>query len=96
MASIPAASSFVEGKWPVIQQTLEDYIRIPNQSPMFDPEHLTNGFCAQVVALFTSWVEAQALPGLSMEVISEAGRTPLIYIEVASTGGEGTVLLYVR
>ena len=93
-ASLPLLKSFVEEKWPAIQTTLEEYIRIPNQSPMFDPEHLTNGCAERVVCLFTAWVTAQAVPGLTMEVICEAGRTPLIYIEVASTGGEGTVLLY--
>ena len=93
-ASLPALKSFVEGKWPAIQATLEECIRIPNQSPMFDPEHLTNGLTTRIVDLFTAWVTAQAVPGLTMEVICEAGRTPLLYVEVASTGGEGTVLMY--
>jgi acetylornithine deacetylase/succinyl-diaminopimelate desuccinylase-like protein len=69
--------------------------RIPNQSPMFDPEHLTNGHTDAVVSLFTSWVAAQAIPNLSLEVVQAPGRTPLIYIEVPATGGTGaTVLMY--
>ena len=89
-----AITAFVEGKWPVIQSTLEDYIRIPNQSPMFDPNWEANGHTDKVVELFKSWVAAQAVPGLKLEVLREAGRTPLIFMEVPSTGGAGTVLLY--
>jgi hypothetical protein len=34
LADASKCTAFVESKWPVIQQTLEDYIKIPNQSPM--------------------------------------------------------------
>ena len=48
-----------------------------------------------MVALFTSWVNAQAIPNLTLEVVQAPGRTPLIFIEVPSTGGAGaTVLMY--
>ena len=88
-----ALTSFVDKQWPAVQTALEAYIRIPNQSPMFDPEWASNGHTAAVVQLFTSWVAAQAVPGLKLEVLQEAGRTPLIFMEVASTGGAGTVLM---
>jgi hypothetical protein len=42
-----------------------------------------------VVELFTQWVAAQAVPGLTCEVLQEPNRTPLIFIEVPATGGEG-------
>ena len=45
------------------------------------------------MTLFTAWVAAQKIPGLTCEVLSEPGRTPLIFIEIASTGGAGTVLM---
>jgi acetylornithine deacetylase/succinyl-diaminopimelate desuccinylase-like protein len=61
---------------------------------MFDANHLTNGYTDKVVSLFSAWVAAQAVPGLKLEVIADAGRTPLLFIEVAATGGEGTVLMY--
>ena len=88
-----SVTSFVDGKWPAVQEALEAYIRIPNQSPMFDPEWAANGHTAAVVKLFTSWVAAQALPGLRLEVLQAEGRTPLIFMEVDSTGGAGTVLM---
>jgi acetylornithine deacetylase/succinyl-diaminopimelate desuccinylase-like protein len=93
--SVPAATAFVEKSWPSIQTTLEDCIRVPSQSPQFDPEHLTNGHAMKVVELLTAWVAEQKMEGLTLEVISDPGRTPLIFIEVAATGGAGgTVLLY--
>ena len=53
----------------------------------------TNGHVDAVVALFSKWVAAQALPGLVFEVIKEAGRTPLLYLELPGTA-PGTVLMY--
>ena len=92
--SVPAATAFVEAAWPSIQTTLEAFIRIPNQSPQFDPDHLTNGHCENVITLFSDWVHAQALPGLTLEVVRAPGRTPLMFLEVEATGGaSGTVLL---
>ena len=65
------SAAFVESVWPSIQSTLEHYITIPNQSPMFDADHQTNGHTDAVVKLFTEWVSAQAVPGLTMEVRKE-------------------------
>jgi hypothetical protein len=39
------------------------------------------------VALFVEWVKAQAVPGLSCEVVQLAGRTPLIFCEIAADAG---------
>jgi hypothetical protein len=36
-ADASQCKAFVESKWPSIQQTLEEYITIPNQSPMCAP-----------------------------------------------------------
>jgi hypothetical protein len=35
--------TLVEDTWSSIVPTLEQYIRIPNQSPLFDPEWKRNG-----------------------------------------------------
>lgn len=59
----------------------------------FDPEWKTNGYDQKVVQLFTEWVAAQAVPGLTCEVLQEPNRTPLIFIEVPATGGEGGTVL---
>ncbi|HEX3107939.1 MAG TPA: M20/M25/M40 family metallo-hydrolase, partial [Thermoanaerobaculia bacterium] len=76
-----------------IVPTLQQYIRIPNQSPLFDPEWRRNGYMHQAVALARSWVEQQNVRGLKLEVKETEGRTPLIFMEI--DGDEkSTVLMY--
>jgi acetylornithine deacetylase/succinyl-diaminopimelate desuccinylase-like protein len=43
-----------------------------------------------------AWVEAQKIPGLTLEVVRIAGRTPVLFFEVPATkaGSTQTVLMY--
>lgn len=72
---------------------LEQYIRIPNQSPLFDPEWKKNGHMHRAVALARNWVEQQGVRGLTIEVHEIADRTPLIYMEIEGDPSS-TVLMY--
>ena len=76
-----------------IVPTLHDYIRIPNQSPLFDPEWQKNGHMKRAVELARAWVEKQKLTGLRIDVKEIEGRTPLIYIEIDGDP-RSTVLMY--
>jgi acetylornithine deacetylase/succinyl-diaminopimelate desuccinylase-like protein len=76
-----------------IVPTLERYIRIPNQSPLFDPNWKKNGHMGQAVALARTWVEEQKIEGLRIETHEIEGRTPLIFIEVDGDSSS-TVLMY--
>lgn len=76
-----------------IVPTLQRYIRIPNQSPLFDPDWKANGHMQQAVALARAWVEEQQIPGLHIETHDLEGRTPLIFIEVDGDDSS-TVLMY--
>ncbi|HUR83248.1 MAG TPA: M20 family metallopeptidase [Thermoanaerobaculia bacterium] len=76
-----------------IVPTLEQYIRIPNQSPLFDPDWRRNGHMHRAVALARSWVESQGIEGLKIEVHEIEDRTPVIFMEI--DGDESsTVLMY--
>lgn len=79
-------------------QTLEEYIRIENQSPFYDPEWASNGLQEQAAELLVAWVKRQDVKGLTIEIIKEEGRTPLIFAEVegAVDGADASnpVLLY--
>lgn len=76
-----------------IVPTLDRYIRIPNQSPLFDPEWKKNGHMDRAVALARDWVEKQNIKGIQIEVKQIEGRTPLIFLEI--DGDEtSTVLMY--
>jgi len=84
----------VDERWSSsIVPTLEQYIRIPNQSPLFDPDWKRNGFMNKAVALASGWVEAQGVRGLKMEVHELEGRTPVIFMEIDGDTSS-TVLMY--
>jgi acetylornithine deacetylase/succinyl-diaminopimelate desuccinylase-like protein len=84
----------VEQDWTSsIVPALQDYIRIPNQSPVFDPDWRRNGHMHRAVDLARKWVEQQKLPGLRIEVKEIEGRTPVIYIEIDGDP-RSTVLMY--
>jgi acetylornithine deacetylase/succinyl-diaminopimelate desuccinylase-like protein len=76
-----------------IVPTLQRYIRIPNQSPLFDPDWKQNGHMDQAVALAKAWVEEQKIPGLRIETCELTGRTPLLFIEVDGDDSS-TILMY--
>ena len=88
---------FTSRKWDEdIVPRLVEYIRIPNKSPLFDPDWVAHGYMDQAVDLMERWARAQAIPGMQVEVVRLAGRTPLIFIDIPATGqaGDDCVLLY--
>ncbi|GMV38886.1 MAG: peptidase M20 [Myxococcales bacterium] len=86
--------SIVEHLWETsIIPALTEYIRIPNESPLFDPEWAQHGHMDKAVELARAWVEGLGLAGASVDVLRLPGRTPLLLIEVEGTT-PGTVMLY--
>jgi acetylornithine deacetylase/succinyl-diaminopimelate desuccinylase-like protein len=76
-----------------IVPTLQRYIAIPNQSPLFDPEWRQHGYMHQAVALAKGWVEQQQIPGLTIEMHEIDDRTPLLFLEIDGDPSS-TVLMY--
>ncbi len=76
-----------------IVPALEEYIRIPNQSPAFDSDWQAHGHMGRAVALAREWVIAQRVPDLTVEVMQIDGRTPVLVAEIPGTSDD-TVLLY--
>ena len=84
---------------PAILPTIKEYIAIPNQSPAFDPDVLTNGHQDKAVELLVNWAEGQKplIQGLQIRVERIEGLTPVIVCEVPATSteaAEDTVLMY--
>ena len=80
---------------------LTNYIAIPAKSPMFDADWAQHGLIDKVVQNAFEWVQAQKVPGLTLEIIRLSGRTPVLFFEVAASTGHGdqavstqTVLMY--
>lgn len=76
-----------------IVPALIDYIRIPNQSPLFDADWEAHGHMDRAVELIEKWCREHALNGMTMEVVRLPGRTPVLFIEVPGAS-DRTVLMY--
>jgi acetylornithine deacetylase/succinyl-diaminopimelate desuccinylase-like protein len=89
-----SVQSFVGGLWDdqIIPQ-LFDYIKIPNKSPMFDPQWQERGYMTEAMDLLEAWVRQQPIAGMTVERIGLPGRTPLLFMDIPGKG-ERTVLLY--
>ena len=101
-----AALAQVSAAWDgdIVHQ-ISDYIAIPAKSPMFDPDWALHGYIDTVMRNAADWVRAQKVDGLTLEIISLPGRTPVLFFEIpASSGNSGnsgarapsgqTVLMY--
>ena len=79
-----------------IVRQLTDYIAIPAKSPGFDPQWEQHGYIETVLRNAAAWVEAQKVPGLTLEIVRLPGRTPVLFFEVPATksGSSQTVLMY--
>jgi len=94
---IEKLKGFIAKKWDEsIVSELSEYIKIPCQSPAFDPEWEKNRYFDQALDLMTAWCRKQDLTGLSLEVVKLEKRTPLLLIEVVGSGNrqDETILLY--
>ena len=67
-------------------RTLCDYIRIPNKSPMFDPDWEANGHMQRAVELLDAWCDDLDIEGFSREVMSAARpHAAAVLAEIAAT-----------
>ena len=76
-----------------ILPALHDYIRIPNESPLFDPDWQAHGHMEQAVALVTAWMQRQQIPGGTLQVLQDGDRTPLLLLDFPGSIPD-TVLMY--
>jgi acetylornithine deacetylase/succinyl-diaminopimelate desuccinylase-like protein len=76
-----------------ILPTLQDYVRIPNESPLFDPDWRAHGHMERAVALVADWIRRQHVAGGSLEVLQDGDYTPLLLLEFPGTIPD-TVLMY--
>ena len=94
MSQTQKVLDFVSEKWDrEIVPQLTTYIKIPNKSPMFDPQWVQHGYMEEAMSLIETWVRDQPIAGMQVERIQLPGRTPLLFIEIPGKGDD-TVLLY--
>lgn len=87
-------AKFVASMWEtsIIPQLCE-YIKIPNKSPIFDPDWEKNGYMEQAVSQLENWCREQPIDGMKIEVLRLEGRTPLLFIDIPGASDD-VVLLY--
>ncbi len=89
-----ALQRFVAGEFErSILPVLTEYVRIPNKSPVFDPQWEANGHMERAVQLMAGWCRAQKIAGATVEIMRIPGRTPLLFVDVPGEIDD-CVLLY--
>jgi len=88
------AGKLIDATWDdSIVPSLCDYIRIPNKSPLFDPDWASKGHMDSAVSLMETWCLEQPVAGMRVEVVRLEGRTPVLLVEIDGQRDD-TVLLY--
>jgi acetylornithine deacetylase/succinyl-diaminopimelate desuccinylase-like protein len=79
-----------------IVRQITDYIAIPAKSPSFDKDWAKHGYIETVLRNAATWVEAQKVEGLQLDIVRLPGRTPVLFFDIPATrsGGGQTVLMY--
>ena len=86
--------TFVNEMWDEsIIPELCEYIKVPNKSPMFDPDWEANGHMAEAVRMLERWCLSQPVKGMRTEVIKLDGRTPILFMDIPGDSDD-VVLLY--
>jgi acetylornithine deacetylase/succinyl-diaminopimelate desuccinylase-like protein len=90
--------SYVSEVWDRdIVPTLQEYIRIPNVSPVFEEDWESLGHMRRAVDLIAGWSRTRKIPGLTVDLHEIPGKTPVILMEIPPANGgtaDDTVLLY--
>lgn len=72
---------------------LEKYITIPAKSPLFDKQWREHGHIAKAMDLIKSWCEKQPIKNMTVELLEDEKRTPLLFIDIPGNSDK-TILLY--
>ena len=86
--------SFVNAMWDdSIIPELCEYIKVPNKSPMFDPDWEANGHMDRAAEMLERWCREQPIKGMQAEIVRLEGRTPILFLEIPGDSDD-VVLLY--
>ena len=91
---IQKTKEFVNETWDdSIIPELCEYIKVPNKSPIFDPDWEKHGYMEEAVGMFEKWCRQQEIKGMQLEIVRLEGRTPILFIDIPGASDD-VVLLY--
>lgn len=64
---------------------LKEFVSVPNLSPAYDKEFISNGLIHKAIDVVKKWVESQGVQGLSTKVLGGTEREPLFFAEIQGT-----------
>ena len=81
-------------KWYV--KGLSDFIRVPNLTPMVDPDYMTNGLVEEAMKLVDDYINELGLKGCTKHQFQPEGQNPLILYVIDKTedGSDKNLLFY--
>src|SRR5579871_863681 len=80
---LPRLSGWIGKTWDdSIVERLIAYVRIPNKSPLFDPQWESHGHMEAAVQLMADWCRAQPVPKMRVDIKRLPGRTPLLLVDI--------------
>lgn len=62
--------------------SLMDFVKIPNLSPLFDPEWNTNGLLIKAANHLKDFADSLELKGYTSEIVKEDDKTPLLFLTI--------------
>jgi acetylornithine deacetylase/succinyl-diaminopimelate desuccinylase-like protein len=75
---------------------LQEFIKIPNCSPNYDPDWEKNGNALKAAEFLANWVNSQNLINCNVALLSDKGHTPFLFIDIKSTktDDDRSILMY--
>lgn len=75
---------------------ISDFVRVPNLTPMVDPEYLKNGLWEKALEVIDNYINQLKIEGLTRHVIQPEGSQALILyiVDPKEEGPHKTVMMY--
>lgn len=73
-------------------EPLSDYIRIPNLTPAFDPEYLTNGLVNKAIEFVKDYATSLNIEGLEFHWYEEEGVSPMVVMTYQGAGSPNVMI----
>ena len=87
-------AEFVNEMWDSsIIPELSEYIKIPNKSPLFDPDWEAHGHMEKAVQHIEAWCQKPPIKDIKNAIVRIEGRTPVLFMDIPGDSDD-VVLLY--